>query len=275
MERERRRGSHNGAMLLSFSRRRQGLILGLLAVAIVTVVAQFLSRDDEIPPPRSGGPAPVVLVHGYGGDSSSMAAIAARLDRQGLSVTSVDLPGGGTGDIRQSAATVAQAVEAAGAPYVDLVGFSAGGVVVRSYLEHYDGLDRTRFVITLGSPHHGTSIAGAAVLSNPGLCVDACEQMTPGSAFLEELNEPDETPPGPVFMSVWTRLDETVTPPETAELDGAINVEVQAVCPGSAARHGDLVRDPMVLGLIVETLAGGVQAPPDEDQCQRLSALGR
>lgn len=265
-----------GTMLAALSPRRRLLVLGLLAFGFVLVAsALFFSRDEQIPAPRSAGPAPVVLVHGYGGDSSSMASIAARLQREGLQVTAVDLPNGGTGDIEESARTVADAVESTGAAHVDLIGFSAGGVVVRSFLEHFDGVERARYVITLGSPHHGTSIAAAAAFSDPGLCVDACQQITPGSAFLEELNEPDETPQGPVFVSIWTSLDETVTPPDTAVLDGAINVEVQSVCRDSQTGHGDLPRDPMVLGLIVRTLTGQLRAVPDEASCRTLSELGR
>lgn len=246
----------------------------LLASALAAAVL-FLMRNDEVPLPRSKGPAPVVLVHGYGGDSSAMASIAARLAREGLEVTSLDLPDGGVGDIVDSAGALAAAVDAIEADHVDLIGFSAGGVVVRAYLEHLGGLDRVRFVITLGSPHHGTTLGGAAVRVDPSLCVDACAQMAPGSEFLQDLNEPDETPPGPVFVSVWTALDETVTPPETAVLEGAINVEVQSVCPVLRSAHGDLVREPMVLGLIVRTVRGELSSPPDEAGCRALVELGR
>ncbi len=244
----------------------------LTALTLVAVV--LLLRTQSEPPPRASGPVPVVLVHGFGGDSSAMAAIQARLQREGLQVTSVDLPGGGIGDITESAGTVAAAVEATRSSTVDLIGFSMGGLVIRAYLEHHDGLHRARHVVTLGSPHHGTNIAGAAAVADPGLCTGACEQMTPGSGFLEELNEPDETPAGPSFVTVWTSFDETVTPPETATLEGAVNVQVQSVCPTSTAGHGDLPRDPMVLGLIVQTLRGKTLTAPEPNDCQRLSRLG-
>lgn len=263
-------------MLQVLGPQQRRLVLAVLVLSVVAIAAiWFFMRDEEVPPPRSSGPAPVVLVHGYGGNSSAMASIAARLEREGLEVTSLDLPDGGRGDLEASAGVVAAAVDAIGAEHVDLIGFSAGGVVVRAYLEHFDGIDKARYVITLGSPHHGTTLGGAIILADPGLCVDACAQMAPGSEFLEELNEPDETPAGPVFVTVWTILDETVTPPDTAELDGAINVQVQSVCPASRAGHGDLPRDPMVLGLILETLRGDLRAAPDEASCQRLTALGR
>lgn len=247
----------------------------LLLGSALTAAVLFFMGSDEISLPRSKGPAPVVLVHGYGGDSSAMASIAARLAREGLQVTSLDLPDGGVGDIVDSAGVLAAAVDAIEADHVDLIGFSAGGVVARAYLEHLGGLARARYVITLGSPHHGTTLGGAASLVDPSLCIDACSQLAPDSEFLQDLNEPDETPPGPVFVSVWTSLDETVTPPETAVLEGAINVEVQSVCPTLGSAHGDLVREPMVLGLIVRTVRGELNGPPDEADCQILIELGR
>ncbi|HYP23211.1 MAG TPA: alpha/beta fold hydrolase [Actinomycetota bacterium] len=216
----------------------------LLALALVTCEAEPRLRDD--------GVVPVVLVHGYGGDSSMMSAIAERLREEGHEVVPVDLPLAGIGDIEGSVEVVAAAVDETRAPEVDLVGFSAGGVVARAYAGSVDEEDRPRVVVTLASPHHGTKLAAAA----GELCTGACEQLAPGSAFLEELNEPDETPPGTEFVSVWSASDRVVTPPRSAVLDGAVNVRLQDLCPGSRAGHADLLRDPVVLEVLLRALAG-------------------
>ncbi len=69
-----------------------------------------------------------------------------------------------------------------------------------------------------------------------GACPSACQELVPGSRLLDGLNAGDETPDGPGWMSVWTDQDTVVTPPDSARLAGAVEVVVQEVCPGAAAR---------------------------------------
>lgn len=203
-----------------------------------------------------------------------MAAIEQRLRADGRQVVSVELPNGGTGDILESARVVDQAVAQAGAEVVDLIGFSMGGVVVRAYVADLGGADRARYVVTLASPHHGTDIAGLAAFADPSACTGACAQLAPESEFLADLNDPDETPEGPAFVTVWTDRDETVTPPESAELDGALNIKIQDVCRDATIGHGDVVSEPVVLGLIIETLSGRLAGVPGPDRCVGLASLG-
>ena len=97
----------------------------------------------------------------------------------------------------------------------------------------------TRRVLTLGSPHHGTDQAARGA-EFAGGCSDACEQLIPGSDLLRRLNAGDETPAGPVWVTVRSTSDQVVTPVESAALDGALNVVVQDVCPGATVAHGAL-----------------------------------
>jgi triacylglycerol esterase/lipase EstA (alpha/beta hydrolase family) len=249
------------------------LLVAALALVVVAVAAVLLlSGEEEVPEVARGGePLPVILVHGYGGSSASMGTIQARIEREGRPVVAVDLPNGGQGDMAESARVVADAVEATGAQQVDLIGFSMGGVVVRAYLDDF-GVGKVRYVITLASPHHGTDVAGLAAFADPGACTGACEQLRPESSFLEDLNDPDETPEGPAFVTVWTEDDQTVTPPDSAELEGALNIKIQDVCPGAAIDHGDVARDPAVMGILVTTLTGRMSGPPTD--CAALASLG-
>ena len=44
--------------------------------------------------------------------------------------------------------------------------------------------------------------------------------------------------------------DRTVTPTDSAELEGALNIEVQELCPASTTTHGGLPGDPVVLATL-------------------------
>ena len=152
----------------------------------------------------------------------------------------------------------AQAADAAlartGAESVDVVGYSAGGLVARLWVA--DGhADVVRRVVTLGSPHHGTSLADLAGDVAPGQCPLGCQQMASDSDLLAGLNGGDETPDGPTWVSIWTTQDETVTPPDSARLDGALNLPVQSVCADARVGHGDLPRDPLVQQIVLAELA--------------------
>jgi hypothetical protein len=137
---------------------------------------------------------------------------------------------------------------------VDVIGYSAGGVVVRIWVDRLGGAHKARRIITLGSPLHGATIAGfAAVFASPSLCPAACRQLAPFSDLLRRLNEhriPRQLP----WLSIWSRDDTTVTPPGSARLAGAVNVVAQSVCPGEVISHSGLPTDPLIEGMILTDL---------------------
>ena len=259
--------------MLRFSSPRRRLLALATALLVAAGVAAAAVAALGGRHGAAGRVVPVLLVPGYGGTTQSLAPLAARLRAEGRAVTVVDLPDQGTGDLDASAAVLGRAVAATGAARVDLVGYSAGGLVVRAFLVGAGGAGRSRHVVLLGSPNHGAALAGLAVAVDPGLCTGACAELTPGSSFLARLNR-DETPPGPDYTSIWTDRDETVTPPASAVLEGATNVRLQDVCAGSPAGHGDLVRDPLALGLVVGALAGDLPRRPGPGDCAALRAAG-
>jgi triacylglycerol esterase/lipase EstA (alpha/beta hydrolase family) len=191
----------------------------------------------------------------------------------GRDATVVALPGDGTGDLAVAADALGSAVDdvlaRTGADSVDVVGYSAGGVVARLWAAG-DGEGVARRVVTLGSPHHGTTLADLALGAAPGSCPEACRQLATDSDLLTELNAGDETPAGPTWVSIWTAQDETVTPPESARLDGALELEVQSVCAGRRVGHGDLPRDPVVQAMVVAVLAPGTPVALGPADCTRL-----
>jgi triacylglycerol esterase/lipase EstA (alpha/beta hydrolase family) len=117
-----------------------------------------------------GGPArihpgsrhtPVLLVHGYGASGGYWAHLAPLLDAARISHASVDLVPA-TADIDAYVPLVEDAVArlcaASGAARVTIVAHSMGGLVARAWMRTH-GTRRLARLVTLGSPHHGTSAA--------------------------------------------------------------------------------------------------------------------
>jgi triacylglycerol esterase/lipase EstA (alpha/beta hydrolase family) len=262
---------------LAPARRRLALaLLAVLAVAVLVVgggvLVSRLSAEPPAPVPQDE-PGPVLLVPGYGGSVGSLRNLAARLDAAGRDATVVQVPGDGTGDLAAAADALGEAADAAlarsGASSVDVVGYSAGGVVARLWVAD-GGADVARRVVTLGAPHHGTTLADLAGDLAPESCPEACLQLTTGSDLLSRLNAGDETPEGPTWVSIWTEQDRTVTPPDTARLDGAVNLSVQAVCADARVGHGELPRDPLVQAMVLAELAEGAPVDLGSADCARL-----
>jgi triacylglycerol esterase/lipase EstA (alpha/beta hydrolase family) len=255
----------------------------LLAVAVLLALVTGAAVVAGVVLSRAGAPAagqlsqerpgPVLLVPGYGGSTASLRTLADRLAAEGRDATVVDLPGSGTGDLADAADALGAAADAAlsrtGAGSVDVVGYSAGGIVARLWVAD-GGASLARRVVTLGSPHHGTELADLAGDVAPQQCPIGCRQLGTDSEVLALLNAGDETPAGPTWVSIWTTQDRTVTPPDTARLEGALNLPVQSVCAQAQVGHGDLPRDAVVVEMVVAVLAAGDPVPLGAGDCARL-----
>lgn len=249
------------------------------AVAVALGVAGLVAgslRGGDVEPVAQDKPGPVLLVPGYGGSLQSLSVLAAALRRSGRDVTLVALPDGATGDLRQQAKTLGTTAKAAlartSAGSVDVVGYSAGGVVARLWVKDFGGGDLARRVVTLGSPHHGTGVAGVAVDLAPSQCPTACQQLAPDSALLRSLDSGEETPPGPAFVSIWTTDDQTVTPPDSAALIGAVDFSMQSVCAGIRLAHGDLPESAVVIKAVELELQATPVVQLGASDCTRLSS---
>ncbi|MFR9804776.1 esterase/lipase family protein [Pseudonocardia sp. RS010] len=244
---------------------RRRTVLAVLA-ALVLVVAVVVgvrvagsagpSVDTEARPAQDR-PGPVLLVPGYGGGRDSLLRLAAQIEATGRDAEVLTLVGDGTGDLSAQVRLLDEAADAAlaaGAPSVDVVGYSAGGVVAGLWVARDDGAAKARRIVTLGSPLHGTSLAALAASEVPGACPVACRQLAPGSAELTELAAADVGNALP-WLSVRTGDDQTSTPPDTANLAGAVNVSVQQVCPVARVSHSALPTDPTVTGLVLRGIA--------------------
>ncbi|MGY5882211.1 lipase family alpha/beta hydrolase [Modestobacter lacusdianchii] len=269
----------SGWVLAGLSPARRRLVLALLAVVVLAVVAVAVpllsGRGDDatVAAPDQDEPGPVLLVPGYGGSTRSLQGLADRLTAVGRDASVVAVPGEGTGDLTASADALAAAVDDAlartGAGSVDVVGYSAGGVIARLWAAD-GGAEQARRVLTLGSPHHGTRVADLATSLAPSQCPEGCQQLTTDSDLLAQLNAGDETPEGPSWVSIWTTDDTTVTPPESARLDGALELPVQAICADAQVGHGQLPTDPLVQAMVLAQLAAGPPVELTATDCARL-----
>jgi triacylglycerol esterase/lipase EstA (alpha/beta hydrolase family) len=265
-------------VLAGLSPARRRLVLSALGaavlalVAVAAVVVPRLTGARAAPDQRT--PGPVLLVPGYGGSTAALESLAGRLTAAGRDAAVVPLPGDGTGDLRASAdaldAAVRTTLDRTGAASVDVVGYSAGGVIARLWAAD-GGASRARRILTLGSPHHGTRVADLAGDLLPADCPVGCQQLATGSELLRQLNVRDETPAGPTWVSIWTTDDTTVTPPDSARLQGAIDIPVQSVCADAHVGHGRLPTDPLVQAMVLSELRAGDPPRPGPADCARLA----
>ena len=261
-------------MLDSLAPARRRLVLALtgvlLAVVVVVVVLAVRAARDDVRTVAQDELGPVLLVPGYGGSTASLEPLRTELEALGRTVVVVPPEGDGTGDLAEQAQALgelaAETIDRLDAPSVDVVGYSAGGVVARLWVRDHGGDELARRVMGIGSPQHGTEVA-ELVLSGAGGCPVGCRQLVPDSDLLRRLNAGDETPAGPVFVAVYSTLDRVVTPPDSALLDGGLGFSVQSVCPQDRAEHGDLPSDPVVLAALETALGAGPPTVPTADVC--------
>lgn len=262
-------------MLDSLAPARRRTVLGAVALAVVLVVAAttaavLAQRADRVDPVAQDRLGPVLLVPGYGGATGGLERLAAGLQIGGRR-TEVVRPSDPTGDLRTQAAELGAVVDrllAAGAPSVDVVGYSAGGVVVRWWVEELGGASQARRVVTLASPHAGSDLAALGAGVGSAACPEACRQLDPDSDLLRRL-PPDEVSAGPRWTAVWTEDDRTVVPPDSGRLegDGVLSYSLQSVCPGLVLAHADVPAHPVVAAAVEAALGTAAPAPPDPATC--------
>ena len=257
-------------------------------ITVVALIVAGLAAFGGVELATSGGPhgpagsvvtrpGDVLLVPGYGGSTTALDQLAVRIRAVGRTVTVVKLNGDGTGDLRIQAQVlngyVNRALQSGSGP-VTVIGYSAGGVVAWLWDVDYRATAKIRRFITLGSPLHGARIAALGTAFDPSECPAACQQLVPGSSLLRGLQQAParERPP---WLSLWTMDDQTVQPPDSARLAGAVNVALQAICPGADIQHGQLPTSPLVTGIVLRALGPAPLTAPRAAQCQSLQNLGR
>jgi triacylglycerol lipase len=262
---------------LSPRRRALVAVVSLVILAgAVTGAVRALDGGPAVPSADESRPGDVLLVPGYGGSTTALDGLAARIRSAGGTPVVVRLAGDGTGDLQVQANVlngyVNQALASGSGP-VTVIGYSAGGVVAWLWDVTYDGKAKARRIITLGSPLHGAQLAALGAADVPDACPAACEELVPGSAMLTRLQS-TAAAARPPWLSLWTTDDQVVQPPDSARLPGAVNVPLQSVCPGVTIAHGQLPTSPLVVGIVLRALHGTALTPPRPSDCRSLQTLG-
>jgi len=165
----------------------------------------------------------VVFVHGYLLDASSLWVLSVRLRLSGFTtIYRVTLPWSFASIERLRGALAEDLAKIVGAHPdrgIAVVAHSMGGLVARAALRDPRLASRISRLVTIASPHHGTPAAGIGIGAN-------ARQMRVGSGYLAALGS---EPPPVVMHSLYSRLDNTVFPPETTHLDGAEWIEADRV----------------------------------------------
>lgn len=174
------------------------------------------------------GRPPVLMLHGYGANAAFWQPFSRKLAQAGISHSAVDLEPVLAG-IDDYAPLIGDAVDAlcraSGAPRVILLCHSMGGLAARAWLRQC-GPDRVARIITLGTPHHGSTLAGY------GLGLNARQMLPPAgepSDWLTALAAAEDEARRALFVSIYSRHDNIVAPQSSAILPGARNVGLDLV----------------------------------------------
>jgi triacylglycerol esterase/lipase EstA (alpha/beta hydrolase family) len=170
-------------------------------------------------------------------------------------------------------AKVRRLIERTGQRDLHIIGHSMGGLVARYLVQELGGSDYARTVITLGSPHHGTSTAALGAGLGLLFVSRALWQLFPGSSLVNELKRGRF--PGHVrLVSVYSKHD-FVCFWERSVLTPGDGEDVRNVAVTHLG-HMALVEDPYVYGLVLRELkdrpldtSGGPVAGLDEEVTRR------
>jgi triacylglycerol lipase len=208
---------------------------------------------------------PLLLLHGFLASRRAVEVLERRLSRDGYTVFTFRL-GGPRELLRRGIDDLALYVRSKverlyrlhpGMGPLTVVGHSQGGLVGTWYVKKLGGWRRVRSLVTLGTPHHGSPAAFAALPL--GLVAPSLWQMMPRSRFLRQL-ERGSWPPGVRLTSLWSRGDLLVPYPsgivQTFGLAYVRNIEVQA------EGHRDFLFKRRIYQALREELLAGEEPAP-------------
>jgi triacylglycerol lipase len=167
----------------------------------------------------------VVMVHGIYEDGKAFDSLKKRLETNGVKCFVPRLkPSSGSPGLDNLAKDLKKDIdnEFGDTEPIVIVGFSMGGLVSRYYLQKLGGAERCQKFITISTPHNGTKVA--YMLPTRGAM-----QMRPGSDFLRELEETENTLGDMPIVSYRTPMDLIILPTTSSVWDRAENKSYNVV----------------------------------------------
>ena len=194
---------------------------------------------------------PALLVHGYGCNSGYWHSMSKALQKANITHHAVDLEPV-IGGIDEYAPLIHRAVETlcreTGHDKVIIVAHSMGGLASRAYLRDY-GSEKVARLITLGTPHHGTSLAHFGVgLNTHQMRWTATEQEGLASEWLRVLKAAENPAVYRLVVSIYSHHDNIISPQTSSHLDGAKNIELNGI------GHVALGFDPEVQAMVIREI---------------------
>lgn len=226
---------------------------------VVFLVRQpFFSRSYSDLAPASGSGPGVLFVHGFFCNRGIWNPWMRRLRHLEIPHVAVNLvPMFGSIDdyVELVEASVARLERSTGtAPVV--VAHSMGGLAVRAWLSRAGNGDRVHRVVTLGTPHGGTSLAHLARSTNG-------RQMTLGSEWLTGMLAREPSASHSRFTCFHSHCDNVVVPTASATLPGADNRHLEGTAHVQMVYHPEVLAE--VLRLVQPVTSGhpiDVKDPP-------------
>lgn len=191
---------------------------------------------------------PVLLIHGYGCNSGYWHSMSEALQKANIAHHAIDLEPV-IGGIDEYSPLIHSAIEKlckeTGVDKLIIVAHSMGGLASRAYLRDH-GSKRVARLITLGTPHHGTSLAHFGVgLNTHQMRWTATEQEGLASEWLRTLKAGENAATYHLIVSIYSHHDNIISPQTSSHLEGAKNIELNGI------GHVALGFDPNVQAIVI------------------------
>ncbi len=181
----------------------------------------FVPHNQHFRPGQADGFPPLIFVHGLGGNRGNFLLMSWYLRLLGRK-RSYSIHFGAGQTVHSMTAALARFIrkvqKVTGERKVAIVAHSLGGLIVRLAMREYRLSPAVETLITLGTPHHGTYSARYA---NTAITRD----IRPDSRLIRDLGR-QPWPRGVRGVSFWSRSDIMILPPESAALDGTVQIEM-------------------------------------------------